>query len=697
MSASQLPAAASSPVGSGAAAVAMAVGMGNDPLNIPPPSAEELAEMSGAGDRTQIVDGDSFRANANKTAVGVSPFDQNERTSNAVPSPEMQENISTGSFATETQAVPNLDATMPPKRKNGASSGQISGTMTEAVRTNGYANGSGSSDSDDMQPLDQTGFRPASEHGESNGDTGTNQNFVDTLEKPKGKSGNKPKIVIGDSPEYAGQTRIGPSPTAEPEEEPSDQTGERPSVPATRLFQEQATGGDEEPIEDADELGDENAHDDTDSQAKAIADEPEPTNPSQTQAPKVRQVRRTQASKASNASAPMPAGRRKVILFGSIGGAATIVLAIIAVVMLTTNPARLAIQTSPEGPFKVTVSKTAEGDGKTYDGAQAIELDPGDYYVDVVPASKLYQRKRLKVHLSGNQMLALPVVLTPTSPSGKPPEPGEPKPTDLKPADAKPTDLKPADAKPADAKPGEAKTFTATISSDEPGIEISVDGKKVGKTPRVKVENLALDKPHKVTGKKDGFMAYSSDLENVDRIPELDKYVEMVREVKDAKPEPKAEEKPKAEPKPKPEPVAKAEEKPKAEPKPKPEPKPEPVAKAEEKPKAEPKPKPEPVAKAEEKPKAEPKPKPEEAKPAPAAAKGKGRLACSSKPAGAEVWIDGKNTGKKTPVAISSAIELAAGKHKVIFKLNGKASAPQEITIEADQPIVLKGVEIPGA
>jgi hypothetical protein len=48
-------------------------------------------------------------------------------------------------------------------------------------------------------------------------------------------------------------------------------------------------------------------------------------------------------------------------------------------------------------------------------------------------------------------------------------------------------------------------------------------------------------------------------------------------------------------------------------------------------------------------------------------------------------------------VAISSAIELSTGKHKVIFKMNGKASPPQEVNIDADAPFVLKGVEIPGA
>jgi hypothetical protein len=48
-------------------------------------------------------------------------------------------------------------------------------------------------------------------------------------------------------------------------------------------------------------------------------------------------------------------------------------------------------------------------------------------------------------------------------------------------------------------------------------------------------------------------------------------------------------------------------------------------------------------------------------------------------------------------VAISSALELSVGKHKVIFKLNGKASAPQDVTITDGETTKLVGIEIPGA
>jgi hypothetical protein len=118
----------------------------------------------------------------------------------------------------------------------------------------------------------------------------------------------------------------------------------------------------------------------------------------------------------------------------------------------------------------------------------------------------------------------------------------------------------------------------------------------------------------------------------------------------------------------------------------------------EEKPKAE---------KAEAKPAPAKEEKKAEAKPAPAAKEekpkeaakpaGKGKLACTSKPPGAEVWVDGKNSGKKTPLAPGSALELPAGKHSVVFKLNGKSRAAQEINVEANGQVTLKGIEIPGA
>ena len=88
-------------------------------------------------------------------------------------------------------------------------------------------------------------------------------------------------------------------------------------------------------------------------------------------------------------------------------------------------------------------------------------------------------------------------------------------------------------------------------------------------------------------------------------------------------------------------------------------------------------------------PKADPPPKKD-----PPKSKVMGKVAFASKPTGAEVWVDGKNTGKKTPVPQPQALELSVGKHKVVFKLDGKSSAPKEFEVldeNKDKPLVVKG------
>ena len=71
-----------------------------------------------------------------------------------------------------------------------------------------------------------------------------------------------------------------------------------------------------------------------------------------------------------------------------------------------------------------------------------------------------------------------------------------------------------------------------------------------------------------------------------------------------------------------------------------------------------------------------------------------GKVAFASKPMGAEVWVDGRNTGKKTPVSQAQAIQLSVGKHKVVFKLDGKSSAPEEFEVteaNKEKVLVVKG------
>jgi hypothetical protein len=71
----------------------------------------------------------------------------------------------------------------------------------------------------------------------------------------------------------------------------------------------------------------------------------------------------------------------------------------------------------------------------------------------------------------------------------------------------------------------------------------------------------------------------------------------------------------------------------------------------------------------------------------------KGKLACSSRPPGAQIWVDGKNTGRQTPVALGNPLLLPVGSRTVVFKLGGKQSKPQKVTISEGD--VAKLINIP--
>jgi eukaryotic-like serine/threonine-protein kinase len=92
----------------------------------------------------------------------------------------------------------------------------------------------------------------------------------------------------------------------------------------------------------------------------------------------------------------------------------------------------------------------------------------------------------------------------------------------------------------------------------------------------------------------------------------------------------------------------------------------------------------------------EPKPKPQPPvvtptpKPAPAKL---GKFAASTKPAGAQIWVDGKYSGRDTPVAIGNPLMLPVGSRKIVFKLNGKQTKPQAITITESE--VAKLINVP--
>jgi hypothetical protein len=85
-----------------------------------------------------------------------------------------------------------------------------------------------------------------------------------------------------------------------------------------------------------------------------------------------------------------------------------------------------------------------------------------------------------------------------------------------------------------------------------------------------------------------------------------------------------------------------------------------------------------------------PKPVVNTPKPAPAKL---GKFAASTKPAGAQIWVDGKYSGRDTPVAIGNPLLLPLGSRKIVFKLNGKQTKPQTVTITEAE--VAKLINVP--
>lgn len=69
-----------------------------------------------------------------------------------------------------------------------------------------------------------------------------------------------------------------------------------------------------------------------------------------------------------------------------------------------------------------------------------------------------------------------------------------------------------------------------------------------------------------------------------------------------------------------------------------------------------------------------------------------GQFACATRPMGAAVWVDGKNSNSKTPISLSRAIDLPAGPHEIVFKFNGRQSEPHRVMIRPGEVTKLIGV-----
>lgn len=173
---------------------------------------------------------------------------------------------------------------------------------------------------------------------------------------------------------------------------------------------------------------------------------------------------------------------------------------------------------------------------------------------------------------------------------------------------------------------------------DEPGVEVFVDGRLVGTSPLVQVSSLAFGRTYTAQAKKAGFEVINVPLENPQRKASINQKVEMIREERGGATSTKR------------------------------------------------------GGTAERAGVADPSstesrviPSTKGSSTKGAASKAVGKLICTSDPVDAEVIIDGKPTGRRTPVPRSQPIELPFGKHQIVFRLGGKSSPVHEVVIGEEQ------------
>lgn len=189
----------------------------------------------------------------------------------------------------------------------------------------------------------------------------------------------------------------------------------------------------------------------------------------------------------------------------------------------------------------------------------------------------------------------------------------------------------------APEEPQAPKTFSARFDAETEGIEVSVDGKSVGQTPAAKLAELEVGKTYHFTAQRAGYKTRSGTFNSADGS-------DVVIPV-DLDPVPR----------------------------PKPAPRPEPRHVRREAPSAP----------------ATPRRTARSTR-----SRAKGRLAASTHPAGAEIYVDNRPTGRHTPVAPGSPLMIPVGTHKIYFRLGSKKSSVQTVVIDENETTKLINVPL---
>lgn len=465
----------------------------------------------------------------------------------------------------------------------------------------------------------------------------------DSTLAPKGRSGGKPQVVIGEGDGYAGATVIGPAPTSRPEPEEMEapnatRVGQPRSSRSTMLSPsltgERARLDDDEPATFDDSQEDESTARGRDPREEEMTGPiAVPESELEALANKVEPAPKKAPKPAPQAASRKPPPPRLII--AGVAVALLVVVLLSAVMFSGPSTGTLMISVQPS-------NAELQIDGQAFAQNKVIELPEGIH--SLTAASPGYQPEVQEIRVKkGQQPQVISVVLKEAAPSGtsspeaNPPvavtgtgAPSEGSPAEKEPGQApvaSPTET-PAAVPPPPEPPSKPTVFSAVFVGEPGGAEVEVGGKRIGKTPDARLANLIMGKTYTFMATRAGYKPFSGEFRS-----NGEEQIEVSFVLKKEEPPPAVVERPAPRP---PAPVAE---------------KPAPKTSAT---------------------------KVATSKPQSAA---KGRLACSSRPMGAQIWVDGKYSGRDTPAALGNPLILPVGSHTIVFKLGAQQSKPQKVTI----------------
>jgi serine/threonine protein kinase len=331
--------------------------------------------------------------------------------------------------------------------------------------------------------------------------------------------------------------------------------------------------------------------------------------------------------------------REKKVVLSIVGGASLALLCFLAALpFMGRRTTGIVVSALPADRVSLQLN------GRPIKNQTFTALAPGDYeLVATAPAHRTF-KKKLSIQ-EGSTPSALSVSL---EPEAEAPKTVETAPAAALTAAVAPgtrqqqdkvlTNVKSPEA-PSAAEKAEKKTFAARFTSPDEGVTIYVDGKVLGRTPIVTSSRLAADKSYRFEAKRAGYRSVSGQLKYDGKDQQevaihLERLPQQKREERAGRDERGARD------------AATS-----------------PVIER---------------ASSSVTPRLKPK----------------GRLACSSNPPFADVYVDGKPTGRQTPIPLNNPLELPAGSHKVVFRLGAKSSAPQQVEIRENQIYTLRNVAV---